>query len=115
MKLYVHARSTRERTSMHRFGQETMVIFKTNCNDFTPVMGHSVYTVYVDDKQDLRAIVDQVDLLVGNEVQVALAAHMIPSKPIQFCLDCSDTLFGADTRGSICTPCAEKAIMELGR
>jgi hypothetical protein len=96
-----------------------MVIFKTNATHYRPVMGHDVYTVYVDDKHDLHSIVNQVDLLVGNEVQVALAAHMIPRperiKPLRFCNVCADTLTGADTRGSICTPCAAQAIMELGR
>jgi len=73
MKLYVHARQTRDNKS----AQVTLIIFRTSCNDFKPVMGNPVYSVYVDDKHDLKAIVDQVDLMAGNEVQVAVAAHMI--------------------------------------
>ena len=127
MKLYIHARATRE----HGTGQRTMVIFKINATHYRPVMGHDVYTVHVDDKHDLHSIVNQVDLLVGNDVQVALAAHMIPSKPRkatafdalkafgnkrqQFCNDCGDTLTGKDKQGSICSACAWDNLQAFGK
>ena len=72
MKLYVHVRSTRAKDA-----SRTLIIFKVSFNVYSPIMGHGVYTVHVDNKHDLWAIADQVDILVGHGTEVAVAAHLL--------------------------------------